>query len=46
MASFMERLHQAQAEQADRDADPFREKVEASVRGMEAISTVALLDLL
>jgi len=42
----MERLHQAQAEQADRDADPFREKVEASVRGMEAISTVALLDLL
>jgi len=42
----MERLHQAQAELAERDADPFREKVEAAVRGMEAISTAAILDLL
>jgi len=33
-------------EAAERDADPLREKVEAIVRGMEAISTVALLDLL
>jgi hypothetical protein len=44
--SFMEKLHRAQAEHAERDADPLREKVEAIVRGMEAVSTVALLDLL
>jgi hypothetical protein len=42
----MDKVHQAQAELAERDADPFREKAEAVVRGMEAISTVALLDLL
>ena len=29
-----------------READPFRQKVEAAVRGKEAISTAALLDLL
>lgn len=46
MASFLERLHQAQAELAGRDADPFREKVEAAVRGMQEISTHSLLDLL
>lgn len=44
--SFMEKLRRAQAEAAERDADPFREKAEAVVRGMEAISTFALLDLL
>ena len=44
--SFIEKLHHAQAELADREADPLREKVEAIVRGMEAINTVALLDLL
>jgi hypothetical protein len=43
---WIERLHRAQAELAERAADPLREKVEAVVRGMEAISTVALLDLL
>jgi hypothetical protein len=43
---WMDKVHQAQAEAAKRDADPFREKAEAVVRGMEAISTVALLDLL
>ena len=43
---FIEKLRHAQAELAERDADPLREKVEAIVRGMEAVSTVALLDLL
>ncbi|MGO9401565.1 MAG: hypothetical protein ACLP19_27545 [Xanthobacteraceae bacterium] len=33
-------------ELAERDADPLRKNVEATVRGMEAVSTVALLDLL
>jgi len=44
--AWIEKLHHAQAELAERDADPLREKVEAVVRSMEAISTVALLDLL
>ncbi len=46
MLFFLERLKQAQAELAKRDADPLREKAEAIVRGTEAISTVALLHLL
>ena len=46
MPSFLERLNQARIELAQRDADPLREKVKATVRGMEAISSVALLDLL
>ena len=46
LVSLIEKLHRAKAERARRDADPFREKVEAAVRGMEAISTHALLDLL
>jgi hypothetical protein len=44
--SFIERIRQAEAELAQRDADPLREKVEATVRGMEAISTAALLSLI
>ena len=40
---FIEKLR---AKLAERDADPLREKVEATVRGMEAVSTVALLDLI
>jgi hypothetical protein len=44
--SFLEKLAQAQAEQAERSADPFRQKIEAAVRGVETISTAALLDLL
>ena len=44
--AWIEKLHHAQADLAERDADPFRRKVEAAVRGTEAISTVALLDLL
>lgn len=46
MSSFVELLHRVKAEAAERDADPLREKVEAFVRGMEAISTHSLLDLL
>jgi hypothetical protein len=46
MSSWMERLEQARAEAARREADPLREKVEQVVRGMEAISTNALLDLI
>ena len=48
MATFVERLRQAQA-QAEIDElswDPWRTKLEDAVRGMEFISTVALLDLL
>ena len=44
--SLIEKLHRKKAERAARHADPFRAKVEAAVRGMEAISTHALLDLL
>jgi hypothetical protein len=44
--AWIEKLHQARAELAERGADPFRQKLEAAVRGKEAISTAALLDLL
>lgn len=44
--SFIETLRRAQAEAAQHDADPFRKRVEEIVRGMDAISTFALLDLL
>jgi hypothetical protein len=43
---WMEKVRQAQAVLAERDADPLRGKVEAIVRGMDAVSTFALLDLL
>jgi hypothetical protein len=46
MVSFFEKLRLARAELARRNADPFREKVEAVTRGMDAISTHSLLDLL
>jgi|SRR5271166_3530224 len=46
MPSFMALLEQAKAEAAARDADPLRDVVEGCVRGMEAISTNALLDLI
>ena len=42
--NWLERLHQAKAELAERNAYPLRDKAEVLVRGMEAISTVALLD--
>jgi len=44
--SFLERLHRASAELAKHDADPLRGIVEPTVRGMEAVSTFALLDLI
>jgi hypothetical protein len=45
--SFIERLRQAQAELTERDADPFRQRVE-DIMGCvgDCASTVALLDLL
>src|SRR5271165_2252979 len=46
MTSFMALLEQAEAEAAARAVDPLRDKVERTVRGMEAISTNALLDLI
>ena len=46
LMAWMEKLHQAQAELAERNTNSLRGEVEAIVRGVEAISTVALLDLL
>jgi hypothetical protein len=46
MSSWTARLEQAKAELARRNADPLRGKVEATVRGMDAVSTAALLDLI
>jgi hypothetical protein len=48
MATFLERLRQleAQAELAERNADPWQTKVQDAVRGLEFISTAALLDIL
>lgn len=46
MTYFLERLHQAQAELAERSADPWRKQLEDAVRGVEAISTVSLMELL
>src|SRR5664279_4082967 len=44
--SWIEKLHRAKAELAERSADPWRKKVEGAVHGKDAISTAALLDLL
>ena len=44
--SFLGRLHQTRAELAERSADPWRKMLEDAVRGREAVSTSALLDLL
>ena len=46
MVSFMQRLEQAKAEVAQRNADPLGGRLAAVVRGLDAISTVALLDLI
>ena len=43
---WVEKLRRVEAEAAERDADPLRKKVESMTRGMDAISTFALLDLL
>jgi hypothetical protein len=42
----MDRLRQAQAELAERNAEPWQQKLEAAVRGKDAISTVALMELI
>ncbi len=44
--SWLGKLHQVRAELAERSADPWRKKLEDAVRGIEAISSAALLDLL
>jgi len=44
--SWIEELARAREELAQRNADPFRQRVAAAVHGKEAISTAALLDLL
>jgi len=44
--SFQDRLREAQARLAELSADPFRQKIEGAVRGKNAVSTAALLDLL
>jgi hypothetical protein len=46
MLSLVSRLHQAQAEREERRADPWRKKLQGALVATEAISTVALLDLL
>ena len=46
MLSFTAQIEQERAKLEQRDADPLREKVAAITRGIEAISTVALLDLI
>lgn len=45
MTSFIEKLERARARLAQRDADPLREKVTSVTRGVDAISTAAVLDL-
>lgn len=44
--SWLGTLHRLNAEAAARNADPLRMKIEDAVRGKEAVSTAALLDLL
>ena len=44
--SWLEELERVKAELAKRADDPLRATVEATVRGMDAVSTVALLDLI
>ena len=44
--SWLGRLHQARAELVERSTDPWRKKLEDAVRGKEAVSTSALLELL
>ena len=46
MLSWTARLELAKAELAQSESDPLRAKLEATVRGIDAISTTALLDLI
>jgi hypothetical protein len=43
--SWIGRLHQARAALAERSTDPWRKRLEDAVRGEEAVSTSALLEL-
>jgi hypothetical protein len=42
--SLLSKLHDARVQLDEHQADPWRKKVEAAVRGKDAISTAALLD--
>ena len=44
--SFIGKLRELSAQQAEREADPWRSKLEAWLRGTPEISTAAALDLL
>jgi hypothetical protein len=44
--SLLERLRQASLELAEQESDPWCAKLEGHLRGVEAVSTAALLDLL
>jgi hypothetical protein len=46
MLPFTAQIARERAKLEQRDADPLREKVAATVRGMDAVSTAALLDLI
>lgn len=46
MLSWTARLEQAKAELVQNETDPLRGKLETTVRGMDAVSTAALLDLI
>jgi hypothetical protein len=44
--SLLERLRQASLKLAEQESDPWCAKLEGHLRGVEAVSTAALLDLL
>jgi hypothetical protein len=46
MLPFTAQIARERAKLEQRDADPLREKVAATVRGMDAVSTAAVLDLI
>lgn len=46
MLPFTAQIARERAKLEQRDADPLREKVASVLRGMNAVSTVALLDLI
>ena len=46
MTSWLNKLERLKAERAQRYTDPLRERVEAVMRGKDAIGTAPLLDLL
>ena len=44
--SWLQQLHQAHVELAERSADPWRKKLEGTLQDVQAMSSAALLDLL